>query len=84
MDWDGGRLICLSVLTINAPCMNRDGITSGEIMADTPHTVAYATRECPFCAEIIRKRAKVCKHCDGVLPVSDKIPPKQAIFDRQR
>ena len=44
----------------------------------------FSTRECPFCAEIIRKRAKVCKHCDGVLPVSDKIPPKQAIFDRQR
>ena len=23
----------------------------------------YYTRECPFCAEIIKKRAKVCKHC---------------------
>jgi hypothetical protein len=21
------------------------------------------TRECPFCAEIIKKRAKLCKHC---------------------
>ncbi|PIE70329.1 MAG: zinc ribbon domain-containing protein [Deltaproteobacteria bacterium] len=21
------------------------------------------TRECPFCAEIVKKRAKVCKHC---------------------
>ena len=21
------------------------------------------TRECPFCAEIIKKRASVCKHC---------------------
>ena len=21
------------------------------------------TRECPFCAEIIKKRANVCKHC---------------------
>ena len=21
------------------------------------------TRECPFCAEIIKKRAKICKHC---------------------
>ena len=21
------------------------------------------TKECPFCAEIIKKRAKVCKHC---------------------
>lgn len=23
----------------------------------------YYTRECPFCAEIIKKRANVCKHC---------------------
>ncbi len=23
----------------------------------------FFTRECPFCAEIIKKRAKVCKHC---------------------
>jgi len=23
----------------------------------------YFTRECPFCAEIIKKRAGVCKHC---------------------
>lgn len=23
----------------------------------------YFTRECPFCAEIIKRRAKVCKHC---------------------
>jgi hypothetical protein len=22
------------------------------------------TRECPFCAEIIKQRAKVCKHCN--------------------
>jgi len=24
----------------------------------------YFTRECPFCAEIIKKRAKICKHCN--------------------
>lgn len=23
----------------------------------------HFTRECPFCAELIKKRAKVCKHC---------------------
>jgi hypothetical protein len=23
----------------------------------------FFTRECPFCAEIIKERAKVCKHC---------------------
>ncbi|RLC31553.1 MAG: zinc ribbon domain-containing protein, partial [Deltaproteobacteria bacterium] len=24
----------------------------------------HFTRECPFCAEIIKKRAKLCKHCN--------------------
>ncbi len=24
----------------------------------------FFTRECPFCAEIIKQRAKVCKHCN--------------------
>jgi hypothetical protein len=23
----------------------------------------FFTRECPFCAEVIKQRAKVCKHC---------------------
>jgi hypothetical protein len=23
----------------------------------------HFTKECPFCAEIIKKRAKICKHC---------------------
>ncbi|MBW1759450.1 MAG: zinc ribbon domain-containing protein, partial [Deltaproteobacteria bacterium] len=23
----------------------------------------YFTTECPFCAEIIKKKAKICKHC---------------------
>ena len=23
----------------------------------------HFTRECPFCAEIIKKRAQICKHC---------------------
>jgi hypothetical protein len=25
----------------------------------------FFTRECPFCAEIIKKRAKICKHCQN-------------------
>ena len=25
--------------------------------------VRFFTRECPFCAEIIKQRAKICKHC---------------------
>jgi hypothetical protein len=27
----------------------------------------HFTRECPFCAEIIKKRAKICKHCNREL-----------------
>lgn len=27
------------------------------------------TRECPYCAEIIKKRAKLCKHCNKEVPV---------------
>jgi len=23
----------------------------------------HFTRECPFCAEVIKRRAKICKHC---------------------
>ncbi len=43
----------------------------------------FSTRECPFCMEIIRKRANVCKHCGAVLPVSYHISHKQRIFDHQ-
>ena len=28
----------------------------------------HFTRECPFCAEIIKKRARICKHCGKILP----------------
>jgi len=28
----------------------------------------HFTRECPFCAEIIKKRATVCKHCGKDVP----------------
>ena len=28
----------------------------------------YYTRECPFCAEIIKKRAILCKHCNKKVP----------------
>lgn len=30
----------------------------------------YFTTECPFCAEIIKKRAKICKHCNKELTSS--------------
>jgi len=28
----------------------------------------HFTRECPFCAETIKKRAKLCKHCNKEVP----------------
>jgi hypothetical protein len=28
----------------------------------------HYTRECPFCAEIIKKRAKLCRHCNKEVP----------------
>jgi hypothetical protein len=28
----------------------------------------HFTRECPYCAEIIKKRAKLCKHCNMEVP----------------
>lgn len=30
----------------------------------------HYTRECPFCAEIIKKRAKLCKHCNKEVPMA--------------
>jgi hypothetical protein len=33
-----------------------------KVSIQTIHKRFY-TRECPFCAEIIKKRAKICKHC---------------------
>lgn len=42
----------------------------------------FSTRECPFCSEIIKKTARVCKHCGQELPLSDKISSRREIFDR--
>lgn len=30
----------------------------------------HYTRECPYCAEIIKKRATVCKHCNKEVPTA--------------
>ena len=43
----------------------------------------FSTRECPFCAEIIEKKANICEHCGEMLSVSDQFPSNWAIFDRQ-
>ena len=41
---------------------NEKIVTMVEEAIQKIHT-KYFTRECPFCAEIIKKRAKICKHC---------------------
>lgn len=42
----------------------------------------FSTRECPFCAEIIKSGARVCEHCGGVLLPSSKISSGQKIYDQ--
>jgi hypothetical protein len=29
------------------------------------------TKKCPFCAELVKREAKVCKHCGRDLPATD-------------
>lgn len=36
----------------------------------TVEAVPYETKECPFCAERIRDRAKKCPHCGEILDVA--------------
>jgi len=36
----------------------------------TVEAVPYETKECPFCAELIRDRAKKCPHCGEMLDVA--------------
>jgi zinc-ribbon domain len=32
---------------------------------------AKETKKCPFCAELVKPEAKVCKHCGRDLPATD-------------
>ena len=43
--------------------------------ADDPDGLMTDERECPFCAELIKKKAKKCKHCGSVVePVLAPMP----------
>jgi hypothetical protein len=43
----------------------------------------YFTRECPFCAEIIKKDIRICEHCGKILFPKSKISSEQKIYDQQ-
>jgi len=43
----------------------------------------YFTRECPFCAEIIKKNIRICNHCGEVLLSPGNISSVQKIYDQQ-
>jgi hypothetical protein len=43
----------------------------------------YFTRECPFCAEIIKKDVRICEHCGKILFPQIKFSSEQKIYDQQ-
>jgi hypothetical protein len=45
-------------------------MTRGEIIAQLE-----SIRECPFCAETVKREAKVCKHCQRDLPEAPPLRP---------
>jgi hypothetical protein len=61
MAGDMGGLEALEVIR-NHSFGNRLLQETAEKSVDKIHE-RHFTRECPFCAEIIKRRAKICKHC---------------------
>jgi hypothetical protein len=45
-------------------------MTRGEIIAKLE-----TIRDCPFCAETVKREAKICKHCHKDLPPAEPLPP---------
>jgi hypothetical protein len=43
--------------------VGNDLVDEAAVEAVTQIHNRFYTRECPFCAEVIKKRASVCKHC---------------------
>jgi hypothetical protein len=53
--------------------LNNHKFPSPKLQEEADNAVAklherHFTRECPFCAEIIKKRAKICKYCNREVP----------------
>ncbi|HMA66481.1 MAG TPA: zinc ribbon domain-containing protein, partial [Desulfosalsimonadaceae bacterium] len=61
MAGDFGSLDALEVIR-NHDFGNRVLQEKADSAVNKIHERTY-TRECPYCAEIIKRRAKVCKHC---------------------
>ncbi len=49
--------------------LGRSQTSSRAVAADAPR--AGDEVECPFCAETVRRKAKICKHCGKELPAQD-------------
>ena len=43
--------------------------------------IADGMRKCPFCAEIIRREAKICRFCQRDLPLGDAAEDRSAAND---
>lgn len=41
-----------------------------KLQDDAPVTIENATRNCPFCAEEIKMKAALCKHCGKDVPAA--------------
>jgi len=50
----------------------------GQAPASEPQVVPGVTKECPFCAEIIKAKAKVCRFCNREFPVNELEEEKAA------
>ena len=45
------------------------------------HKLERETRKCPFCAELVKREATICKHCHRELtPVADQAPAEVSTF----
>jgi hypothetical protein len=62
-----GRLKALANLTLAAAKKKQAAAAAAATAAKSAETSApppaREERECPFCAELILKKARVCKHC---------------------